>query len=187
VVLVDATFLLLLIRPGTPVPGDANGTPVTRARDRIDYLVNRLETDGIKIIIATPALSEVLVRAGVATGDILEKLNKYAAFEICPFDAMAAVEVAEMARRELGRKKLDSAATWAKVKYDRQIVAIAKVKQASAIYSDDADVEKLAKKAGIPVVKLSELPLPPEETKKELRADLFDSLKPPTDDEGAQR
>jgi hypothetical protein len=42
-------------------------------------------------------------------------------------------------------------ATWAKVKFDRQIVAIAKVEKASMVYSDDEDVRKLAAAEGIPI------------------------------------
>ena len=48
---------------------------------------------------------------------------------------------------------------WAKVKYDRQIVAIAKVSGATAIYSDD-DVRTLGGRHGIPVLGLADLPLP---------------------------
>ena len=38
-----------------------------------------------------------------------------------------------------GNKKDGSGEPWAKIKYDRQIVAIAKVIGASAIYSDDGE------------------------------------------------
>jgi predicted nucleic acid-binding protein len=164
-VLIDATMLLLLLRPGTPVPGDRNGVAPTRPKDRVDYLVNRLETDGAKILIPSPVLSEVLVRAGAATSDIVDKLNKYAVFEICPFETLAAIEVAEMARQELGRKRPDRNMTFAKIKYDRQIVAIAKVRRVTAIYSDDRDIAALAKQAKIPVIKLADLPLPPDPIK----------------------
>jgi len=52
-------------------------------------------------------------------------------------------------------------ASWAKVKFDRQIVAIAKVTGASIIYSDDEDVAKLAQPVGIEVIALNALPEPP--------------------------
>jgi predicted nucleic acid-binding protein len=183
-VIADATILLLLLRPGTPVPGDKNGVPIPQAKERIDYLVNRLENDGTKIGIPTPALSEVLVRAGQATGDIIDKLNKYAVFDICDFDGLAAVEVAQMARQEIGRKRIDNATTWAKIKYDRQIVAIAKTKGATAIYSDDGDIRALANRAAIQVIGIAELPLPPERPKKGPlagQADLFETLSRKTD------
>jgi hypothetical protein len=67
-----------------------------------------------------------------------------------------------------GKKGANSKASWAKVKYDRQIVAIAKVAQATAIYSDDDDVKSIGKSVGIPVISFAELPLPPEAAQKEL-------------------
>jgi hypothetical protein len=45
--------------------------------------------------------------------------------------------------------------------FDRQIVAIAKVARATAIYSDDADVRSMAAAQDIAVIGLAELPLPP--------------------------
>ena len=41
-------------------------------------------------------------------------------------------------------------------------MAIAKVEAADTIYSDDEDVRKLAIQTGLAVIKISELPLPPE-------------------------
>ena len=61
-----------------------------------------------------------------------------------------------------GNKQGGAQGTWAKVKYDRQIVATAKVEAADTIYSDDNDVQKLAAQAGLAVIGVAELPLPPE-------------------------
>lgn len=164
-VVIDATILLLMLRPDAPVPAGPNGVQIDRAKDRIDYLVQQLNNAKTKIIIPTPALSEVLVRAGAAASQqIIEHLQKYAVFTIEPFDTRAAVEVATMSREALakGRKKEDSAGTYAKVKYDRQIVAIAKVQGATTIYSDDSDIRTLGSRAKINVVSLADLPLPPQ-------------------------
>jgi hypothetical protein len=67
-----------------------------------------------------------------------------------------------------GNKRGGSDATWAKVKYDRQIVAIAKVHGATTIYSDDGDIATLGKRAKIEVVSLAELPLPPQKAQLDL-------------------
>jgi hypothetical protein len=66
------------------------------------------------------------------------------------------------------KKRGDSSATWARVKYDRQIVAVAKVAGATTIYSDDGDVAALAKAAKVEVVRLADLPLPPEDAQLKL-------------------
>lgn len=172
-VVIDATILLLMLSPGTPVPRDKTGVTIDRPKDRIDYLVHRLSKEKTKIIIPTPALSEALVRAGTAaTQQIIEHLQRYAVFSIEPFDTRAAIEVAAMSREYTvsGRaKKGDSGSTWAKVKYDRQIVAIAKVCRATTIYSDDADIFSLGKRAKIDVFGLLDLPLPPEKAQLELQ------------------
>ena len=110
--------------------------PVEHARERIDHLVKELEQSRIKIIIPTPALSEILVRAGTAGLAYLDRLNTSAAFRIVSFDQRAAVEVAAMTRDAMatGNKRGGAQGTWAKVKFDRQIVAIAKVEGANIIY-----------------------------------------------------
>jgi hypothetical protein len=170
-VVIDATNLLLMLRPGTPVPPGSSGVEIQKPKERIDYLVHRLDKAKSKIIIPTPALSEALVRAGpAASQQIIEHLQRYNVFRIEPFDTRAAIEVAAMTRKALdsGRKRGVSAATWAKVKYDRQIVAIAKVCGATTIYSDDGDVQRLAKAVKIEAIGLADLPLPPEKAQLDL-------------------
>jgi predicted nucleic acid-binding protein len=170
-VVIDATTLLLMLRPGTPVPNGPNGLPIDQPKERIEHLVQRLNNAKIKIIIPTPALGEALVRAGAAASQqIVEHLQRYSVFSIEAFDTRASVEVAAMSREALvkGNKRGGSDATWAKVKYDRQIVAIAKVHGATTIYSDDGDIATLGKRAKIEVVSLAELPLPPQKAQLDL-------------------
>lgn len=175
-VVIDATFLLLMLRPETPVPPGPNGLPIDSPRERIDHLLYELDKTRTRIIIPTPALAEALVRAGAAASQqIVEELQKYSVYQVQPFDSRAAIEVAAMSRAAMatGKKKGDSNATWAKVKYDRQIVAIAKVNSATTIYSDDKDIASLGKQANIGVIGLAALPLPPPATPKTL--DMFSS------------
>jgi predicted nucleic acid-binding protein len=164
-VVIDSTNVLLMLRPGTPVPKGPDGSPVSRPKDRIDHLVQRLSKAKSKIIIPTPVLSEALVKAGAAASQkIVEELQKYAVFSIEPFDTRAALEVAAMSREAMagGNKRGNSAAPWQKVKFDRQIVAIAKVHGATEIYSDDAGIAALGERAKIKVIQLADLPLPSE-------------------------
>jgi predicted nucleic acid-binding protein len=82
-----------------PIPiNSTTGQPVDRFHDRIDHLLVQLEEDRTKIIIPTPALSEILVRAGTAGPEYLARINSEAVFRIVPFDEGAAVEVAGMTR-----------------------------------------------------------------------------------------
>jgi len=76
---------------------------------------------------------------------------------------MAAIELAaiEVEDRGMGDKRGGSTGIWTKIRFDRQIVAIARTNKASRIYSDDVDLTKFAIKLGIEVVPTWELPLPP--------------------------
>jgi hypothetical protein len=163
-VVVDATILMLFFRPDAGVPTGPGGAPIDFPRERIEFLIKEIEKSGEKVIIPTPVLSEVLVRAGpTASQKIVEDINRYSAFRIESFDARAAIEVAAMTRAALddtGKKRGKATGPWAKIKYDRQVVAIAKVTRATAIYSDDKDIRAIAKQEGIRVIGLADLPLP---------------------------
>jgi hypothetical protein len=58
------------------------------------------------------------------------------------------------------------------VKFDRQIVAIARVEGAERIYSNDDDIKRFGASDGIEVIMLDDLELPPAAT-----PDLFDFTK----------
>jgi predicted nucleic acid-binding protein len=171
-VVFDASVLLLLLDPDAKPPNDpATGQPVEHAKARIEYLIATLEPQRTKVIIPTPVLSEVLVRAGDAAPAYLEELNRSARFRIASFDIRAAVELAALTREALegGDKREGATAPWQKVKVDRQIVAIARTEEAATIYSDDDDVQRFAKRAGIEVIGIAQLPLPPENPQRTLQ------------------
>jgi predicted nucleic acid-binding protein len=176
-VVFDATMLLLLLRPGVRAPIDpATGRPVEYAEERISQLVSDLEKARVKIVVPAPALSELLVHAGNLGPKLVEQLTRSAAFKLAPFDVLAAVEVAEMTRTAIaaGDKRSGAAGTWAKVKYDRQLVGIAKVCRADILYTDDEDLRKFAESQSVKVIRLAELPLPAERAQAEL--DLAETL-----------
>jgi len=164
-VVIDATLLMLFLRPNIDVAVDPQGNPIDGARARIEHLIQTLEKARTRVIVPTPVLSEVLVRVTSAHAEqVVIGIGRSAAFQIEPFDQRAAIEVAAMTRNAVDRpKKRDSATTYAKLKYDRQIVAIAKVLQATHIYSDDRDIRAIASRAHIPVIGLADLPIPAQD------------------------
>ena len=124
----DATALLLFLEPDARPPLDPEtGAPMTDVAARIEFLVDTLEEQRETIAIPTPALSEVLVHAGDAGPAYPELLNGSRCFRIEPFDERAAVELAAMTREAMaaGDLRAGTDATRAKLKFDRQIVAIA--------------------------------------------------------------
>jgi predicted nucleic acid-binding protein len=180
-VVFDTSVLLLVLDSAAKAPTDPEtAAPVARASERIEYLISNLAADKEKIVIPTPVLSEVLVHAGAAMQTYLEILNGQSAFRIAPFDQKAAIEAAlalsDAMRR--GGHRVDAAnpdATKTKIKFDRQIVAIAKAEGAHSVYSDDEDVHRYAIHAGLKAYRTSELDLPPEDPQANL-----DFSAPPT-------
>jgi predicted nucleic acid-binding protein len=146
---------------------------------RVNHLFVMLEKAKSKIIVPTPALSEVLIGAGRAAPKYLEILTRSSRFKVVPFGERAAVEAADAHHRaiEAGDKK-EGGSNWAKIKYDRQIMAIAKVENADCIYSNDEDLVRLGRKDGIPVVILDQLPDPPTTTSAD-QTNIFDVLDSP--------
>jgi hypothetical protein len=150
----DSTFLTLLFVPSAPSSAD-------RGRERIDYLIGDIHGRGGQIVIPAPALSELLIGVGHSRSQILHEFTKTPKFIIAPFDTRAAIELALMTDRvSKHSKKGDSGGTWAKVKFDRQIVAICRVYSVTTIYSEDADIRKIAESEGIAVKTVADLPLP---------------------------
>ena len=125
---------------------------VDRVQDRIEHLLQTLRDNKEVAILPTPALSEFLVFAGKSAPEYLVKIRESSFLRIEPFDERAAIELAdrEISAREKGNKR-GSANTsdWQKVKFDRQIVAVALVHKASTIYSDDPDIAAHGKDCGV--------------------------------------
>jgi predicted nucleic acid-binding protein len=160
---IDETTLSLMLHPAARPPSDPKTRkPVERVEDRLEKLLEDLDADNERIILPTPALCEFLVLAGKDGPAYLDKLREMKTILIKPFDEMAAIELAsiEYEARGKGDKRGGSAAPWTKVKFDRQIVAVAKVNGATKIYSDDDDVIKFGAKAGMEVISTWNLPLP---------------------------
>lgn len=143
----DANILIDLFNPR--IKGDR--------RAKLDGLLEQHAKT--KIIIPTPSLTEYLVRAGKARDELLAKLSTNRSFSIEPFDQRAATECALLladhwtadARGKVSRTKF---------KFDWQIVAIALSRNVTRIYSDDADLRRIAQTLSLTVMGIDELPIP---------------------------
>ena len=154
---------------------------VADAPARMNALLDKLNEEKTRILIPTPVLSELLVRAEDAGPAILQELNQSSRFRIGSFDIRAAVDAAETIAMALSKtskraqKRTKSTDTWAKTKFDHQIVAIARAEGVKTIYSDDTGLLELAASRGLKAVALKDIPLPPSKTP------LLDSLEDPED------
>jgi hypothetical protein len=195
----DTSMLSLLLCPNSKAPVDpVSKQAIERVGDRFGLLIEELDGKGEKILIPMPALTEFLVLVGSAAPEYLARIHKLPRFVIREFNERAAIELAAVIRKALdARGSIDPAldsrikrdwveSTWAKVNFDRQIVAIAKVEPVSALYSTDQDVHVFAKLMGVPCFHLADLPLPTEDPQMDLpyqaAADSGAPPQPDTDD-----
>ena len=132
-------------------------------QDRLKGLLEDVENARGRVIIPALVVAEYLIKAEAAGKALLDALLRSRFVEIAPFDHVAAVECAAMqeAASATGNKRapLGRDIAWQKVKVDRQIVAIAKVR-ADRIVADDKEIHELAAAASITVQRVSDLPLP---------------------------
>jgi predicted nucleic acid-binding protein len=169
----DSDFLTFLVHRNAGPPLDPRTRqPVTGMKEKIEHLIATLDKAREKILIPTPVLSEILSLCGDRANEVLAELTTHYGFEIAAFDEMAAVEaaIATAKAKQSGNKKGGEDIPWHQVKFDRQIIAIAKVRGVSVVYSDDEHVRKLAEQEGMKVIRAWELPDPPPE-----QTDMFSS------------
>jgi len=170
-VVFDSTTLSLLFLPNAAVPTGRDNKPIKHVKERLEALIDQIAQAGESIIIPTPALSEFLVKSVEKTDEFLKTVRASPWFRIEAFDIAAAVEVGQRTAQAIaaGDKREGSRADWTKIKYDRQIVAIALVAGASRIISDDRDVQVIGARWGVQVLSVEDLPIPPELTPPLLR------------------
>ena len=149
IIVIDANVLIAAISTGA----DAE---VSR---RIQYLFERVDKAKAQVIIPMPAVAEFMVKADQAGLAALEELEKQRFILLAPFDRRSAFECALLDASAINRgdKKDGSKSAWQKVKFDRQIVAIAKANGAKLIVSDDDGVQANGRRSGIDVSTTSEL------------------------------
>lgn len=165
ILVLDSSALAFLVNPTATPPYDPETSePLAQARERVDGFLHGLNATDT-LIIPTPVLAEALVRAEEGGPGLLAELSNMARVRVRPFGERAAVETAQMTREALAvrDKRVGSTAAWQKVKIDRQIVAIARVEGADAIYSDDHDLVGFAKRVGMKAFSTWDLNVPEPE------------------------
>ena len=174
-VVFDTSFLVVLLQETCPPVKDRQDKLVSYARERIQYLLQQLSNTNSLVCIPTPALAEVMVRAEGAATAYLSRLSNASKFKLSSFDVRAAIESAELIRAIKNEQRAKNADRWAKIKFDIQIVAIAKAENASVIYADDPQIETHGGRVAISVKRVCDLALPPQHV--EIQEGLFGEKK----------
>lgn len=170
IIAVDSTALVLIVNPGARPPIDpSTGSPVEHMQERVAKLIAEVDEKKHVLLVPTPVLAEVLVKAGEGGPEFVRKLRRLARIRIAPFDERSAFELAAMTAEAVtnGGKRGGHDQPWQKVKLDRQIIAIARVHSAGRIYSDDEKLVGFARRLGLVADSSWDLPVP------ENVADLF--------------
>lgn len=100
-----------------------------------------------------------------ADPEIFNAFKGRSAIIIVPFDEKAAIECAlniAEALRTGGKKGVQPDVSWQKIKFDHQILAIAKVNAAATLYSEDAGLRKFAASFGMYASGTDDLPDNPD-------------------------
>lgn len=118
-----------------------------------------------------------MVRAEGAAPAYLTRLSNTSKFKLSTFDVRAAIESAELIRKIKIEQGAKNAERWAKVKFDIQIVAIAKAENASVIYADDPQIETHGERVAISVKRICDLALPPQQIA--VQEGLFEQVEEP--------
>ncbi|EGK71937.1 Putative nucleic acid-binding protein, PIN domain-containing [Methyloversatilis universalis FAM5] len=124
---------------------------------RIRGLIKDTRSSRGRLIIPSPALAEFSVGA---TDAELDFLNSQSIFKIAPFDAVTALECGFLIRDVFAK---DGKKNRQKIKFDLQILAIAKAQGAQRLVTNDEQLRKRAIQFGIQGVDLSDLPIPDDE------------------------
>ncbi|MGQ0430502.1 MAG: type II toxin-antitoxin system VapC family toxin [Gammaproteobacteria bacterium] len=158
-VLVDTSVLIYLAYPNASAPLDPKThKPVTHCAERIEGLIEQLDKSDTELVIPTPVLSELLIRAHNRQAEILAAVSQGKSVQLAPFDEMAAVENAALRRRGLSTAARSD--TKKEVSFDLQILAIARVTGCEVVLTDDEDLRKRCETAGIKVWGIADLVLP---------------------------
>jgi predicted nucleic acid-binding protein len=144
---IDANVLIALFTTGHEDKRDA----------RIRGLIKDTRAARGRLVIPSPALAEFSVGASDAE---LDFLNSQSIFKIAPFDAVTALECGFLIRDVFAR---DGKKNRQKIKFDLQILAIAKAQGARRLITNDEQLRKRAIQFGIQGIDLTDLPIPDDE------------------------
>ena len=165
-IIFDSNFVLTLLRQIEFGPEDkTTGKPLEFHMERVQGYFEALDAKKDVIGIPTPVIAELGIRGTTTVQELVSQLSKSARFRFLPFDAMAAIECASIARAalEAGQKRAGAAdpkEVWAKLKFDRQILAIAIVNRATAVCTWDSNLMKLCKDHKISTISIFDLQVP---------------------------
>lgn len=170
---IDTNVLVQFMCDADPIDltDPETGDVVERAAARASALVDRIDQLNGMVVIPAPVLAEYLVGISRdAYQEQLNLLNSFSCIEIVPFDEMAAIECALLVD-EQEHRSLDPDATKAKLRFDRQILAIAIASGADELWTHDKGLFNKARASGVSINSLASITPVPDQQSFELPPD----------------
>lgn len=162
-IVIDTNVLVQIMRNerSTDLRHPETGEVIDRPFERASALVDHVDAVGGLVVIPAPVLSEYLFGIDKKSFQAhLDVINSVKSIEVAPFDDIAAIECA-MLVSDSEQKQLDPDATKAKLRVDRQILAIAVASRVSEIWTHDIGLTKKAESMGLSVKSLADIGPPP--------------------------
>ena len=146
----------------------ATGNPLDRVEARAAALIDQVDMNGDTALIPTPTLAEFLVGVNHSFyHTYLDAIDSVSCFEVVSFDEISAMECARLVD-DAELKVLDPIATKAKVRFDRQILAIAIANNAEELWTHDVGLYAKARQCGLRVKSLADIQPIPEQLQVDL-------------------
>lgn len=161
-VVFDTSVVAVAFDETASVPLDPlTDAPMQCCKERIDFLLSGLASKKVRVLFPAPVIAEYLVRGGPDKVKRLEIFTSNKNFLVAPFDLKSAILCSEIEDADAG-KSLSEAQAKSKVKFDRQIIAIALAQGADTIYTGDWKLGARAADNGLKVVYTWDIPFPPQ-------------------------
>ena len=103
-VVADTATLLFILQPDANAPLGDDGAPIPKCRERVELLLHNLSEAGVRVVVPTPVLAELMVSAGPGKVQLLGEISHSSAFSVVSFDQIAAVECACLTAPRMGKK-----------------------------------------------------------------------------------
>lgn len=157
---IDSNYFAVLIDQATGDILDQNNDKIEYVRERLLHFIkeNRAE-----IVLPSPVYSELLLISNVTPSLLDQHLGNNGAFITCPYDVRAARILAKVEKPAImsNKKRAGRTETMARLKFDRQILSIAKQNNVEVIITSDKGFIADAKRYEIETRCVSGMDLPP--------------------------
>lgn len=166
-IIIDTNVLVPMItglKPNHQFTNPANGQIISNVDLRSKALIDLIELNKGVILIPTPVLAEYLL--GIEREmhfQHVNLINSMKCFEISPFEEISAMECALLPTLKELRQMSKESCTANKIKFDRQIIAIAKATNADEVWTHDKGIYDKCKELNLSVKSFADIEPIPEQ------------------------